>query len=114
MKSTKILHDSTAQKLFSPWMLFIIWDIFIGRNDLYTLFFLSPDLRYSIYRDVKPDNMLLDARGHLKLADFGTCIKMDKVDQEISAGFVSTGLFRMVSSDLILLSVHRIILVRKF
>ncbi len=23
--------------------------------------------------------MLLDARGHLKLADFGTCIKMDKV-----------------------------------
>ncbi|CAF4526163.1 unnamed protein product, partial [Rotaria magnacalcarata] len=22
--------------------------------------------------------MLLDARGHLKLADFGTCVKMDK------------------------------------
>jgi hypothetical protein len=25
--------------------------------------------------------MLLDARGHLKLADFGTCIKMDKVNK---------------------------------
>ena len=32
-----------------------------------------------IHRDVKPDNMLMDARGHLRLADFGTCMKMDKV-----------------------------------
>lgn len=35
-----------------------------------------------IHRDIKPDNMLLDARGHLRLTDLGLCKKVGDVSQE--------------------------------
>jgi serine/threonine kinase 38 len=48
---------------------------------IYTLciFFLHKSQLGYIHRDIKPDNMLLDEKGHLKLTDLGLCKKVGDV-----------------------------------
>ncbi|XP_073789526.1 rho-associated protein kinase 2-like isoform X1 [Danio rerio] len=69
------LVTRTSNDIPEEWAQFYTAEVVLALNAIHSLGF--------IHRDIKPDNMLLDRNGHLKLADFGTCTKMD------STGLVS-------------------------
>lgn len=50
------------------WAIFYTMEVVLALDTIHNMGF--------VHRDVKPDNMLLDRFGHLKLADFGTCMRM--------------------------------------
>ncbi|EGD82511.1 AGC/DMPK/GEK protein kinase [Salpingoeca rosetta] len=42
-----------------------------------------------VHRDIKPDNIVLSKNGHIRLADFGSCVKLDDnglVDSQVAVG----------------------------
>lgn len=42
-----------------------------------------------VHRDIKPDNLVIDVNGHIRLADFGSCLRLDgdgKVQSNVAVG----------------------------
>ncbi|XP_061742391.1 rho-associated protein kinase 2-like isoform X2 [Nerophis ophidion] len=64
------------------WVRFYTAEVVLGLDAIHSMGF--------IHRDIKPDNMLLDRHGHVKLADFGTCMKMDSTGMVHSDTAVGT------------------------
>ncbi|XP_058127268.1 rho-associated protein kinase 1 [Anopheles ziemanni] len=64
------------------WAVFYTMEVVMALDTIHNMGF--------IHRDVKPDNMLLDKHGHLKLADFGTCMRIGEDGLVHSSNAVGT------------------------
>ncbi|XP_037919089.1 rho-associated protein kinase 1 isoform X2 [Hermetia illucens] len=68
MPGGDIVSLMSMYEIPEKWAIFYTMEVVLALDTIHNMGF--------VHRDVKPDNMLLDKYGHLKLADFGTCMRM--------------------------------------
>lgn len=68
MPGGDIVSLMSTYEIPEKWAIFYTMEVVLALDTIHNMGF--------VHRDVKPDNMLLDKYGHLKLADFGTCMRM--------------------------------------
>lgn len=82
MPGGDIVSLMSIYEIPEKWAIFYTMEVALAVDTIHNMGF--------VHRDVKPDNMLLDKNGHLKLADFGTCMRMGPDGLVVSSNAVGT------------------------